>query len=130
MTTAAFVSYFNKNNQNHPVRPSREQIFLMPFCILFKKHSCLTKSVNKQINAYITSGLLQIWIRQYKELRYLNLKPEYHRSGNRPLEMAQLEGTFTYCLCLLGFSCIVFMCEILSKKMYVFRGVIEFLIYE
>lgn len=63
------------------------------------------------------------------EERYLVLEPEYHSFGNRPLKFKQLEGAFTLCLYLLGFSCIVFICEILSKKIYVFRIVIEFLIY-
>lgn len=127
LSTEAVISYFNRYHKNETVRASRERLFLLPLCILFKKHSCLTENVNDQINIYKSSGLLQNWINKYLQARYLILKPDYHRMGNQPLDMAQLFGIFMLGFILLTLSCVVFFFEILSKHFKLVQSVLEFL---
>lgn len=127
--TEASVSYYNKMNPRKAVALTN-QMYLVPFSMFFKKHSCLTAEVNSQINAYTSSGLLQNWINRFMDKKYFN----YLQSNQRDREHTQLNldqlwgavqlclGSFCMCIC-------IFAMEIASIRYRWIKHVMDFFTY-
>lgn len=128
LSTEAGVAYYNKMNRNKSVLSSVEQLFLVPFSIFFKKHSCLISSVNQQINDYTSSGLLQSWVSHYIDSRFLSKKTDEDTSPKK-LAINQLIGAFQLCIFVYGLSICIFLLEVIAPHIECVRLMLDFFTY-
>lgn len=129
LSTEASVAYYNKMNRNKTVPSSLQKLFLVPFSIFFKKHSCLTASVNEQINDYTSSGLLQTWVSQFIDPRFLSKKTDQQDASPNKLAINQLVGAFQLCIFVYGLSIFIFVLEIIAPHIECVRFMLDFFTY-
>lgn len=99
------------------VSSTKDRMFLLPFCIFFRKHSCLNAPITKQIDRYTSSGLLQYWTSQYFQKRFVKVKIDTSDSQQpQRLNVKQLLGGFIISCFLLIVAILVFFVELLSTK--------------
>ena len=123
------ISYFNINNfrSGRMILPS-EVIFLVPFSMYFRKHSCLVASANRQINDYTSSGLLLNWVHKYVDEKFLSIKKMGLKKivEHRPLELDQLRGSLML-IFLVDRACLLFIMEIMSPQYMLLKNILNFL---
>lgn len=129
LSTEAGIAYYNKMHKNKTVLSTVEQLFLVPFSIFFKKHSCLTAPVNEQINDYTSSGLLHNWVSHFIDPRYLSKKTDQQDASPKRLAVNQLIGAFQLCIFMYGFSIFIFFLEIISSHIECVRLMLDFFTY-
>lgn len=145
LTTEASVAYYNMKhitNNKIVVRPTLDRVLLMvnkgtfkgilisqkwfqPMCIYFRKHSCLTDAFDEQINIYTDSGLMDNWVSQFSQKKYVRFTSTENQRSHQKLQLLQLEGTFRLCLCMTCITIFIFFLELLSKKILIIRKLIE-----
>lgn len=128
LSTEAGVAYYNKMNKNKTILTS-EQLFLVPFSIFFKKHSCLIQSVNEQINDYTSSGLMHNWVSHFIDSRFLSKKTEQQDASPNKLAVNQLTGAFQLCIFVYFLSILIFFLEILAIRIKCVRFMLDFFTY-
>lgn len=129
LSTEAGVAYYNKMNRNKTVLSTVEQLFLVPFSIFFKKHSCLIASVNDQINDYTSSGLLQNWVSHFIDPRFLSKKTDQQDVIPKRLAINQLIGAFQLCILLYFLSTFIFFLEICASRIECLQYMLDFFTY-
>lgn len=85
-------------------------------CIYFRKHSCLTDAFNEQINLYINSGLMNNWVSQFSQRKYLEISTTHNQRNHKALEVSQFSGTFLLCFSMISITVVIFALELLSQK--------------
>lgn len=99
------------------VSATKDRMFLLPFCIFFRKHSCLNAPITERIDRYTSSGLLHYWTSQYFQKRFVKVKTDRSDSLQpQHLNLKQLYGVFIISCFLLFFAILVFLVELLSTK--------------
>lgn len=116
LTQQASVAYYNYRNTNATVIPSRQVLFVTPFNIFFRKHSCLTRAINNEINKYLSSGILFHWVRRFFDRKYLLEAAKAPPSQHTPLGMRNVQGIFSLWFFMLMVSSLVFLLERLSRR--------------
>lgn len=119
LTTDVGISYYNMQHftTTGVVSSTKDRMFLLPFCIFFRKHSCLTEPITNQINRYTNSGLLEHWTSKYFQTRFVKVKAEeFENQQPQRLNIKQLLGGFIISSILLVAAVVVFLFEIMSKK--------------
>lgn len=120
LTTDVGISYYNMKHfkTTGVVSSTKDRMFLLPFCIFFRKHSCLKEPITKLINKYTNSGLLEYWTSQYFQTSFVKVKTEEFEDQQQPqrLNIKQLLGGFIISSILLVVALVVFVFEVLSKK--------------
>lgn len=124
LTTELAASYYNMHHKNRTVLVSREHLFLVPFSVYLRKHSCLLAPINQQINLYIGSGLLKTWLTHYHDERMMRMivNPALQSShdggdgGHRALHMEEVSGVFQICAYMLVFSALVLGMELAAVR--------------
>lgn len=120
LTTDVGISYYNMKHfkTTGVVSSTKDRIFLLPFCIFFRKHSCLNEPITKLINKYTNSGLLEHWTSQYFQTRFVRVKAEdFEDHQPKRLNIKQLLGGFIIGSILLAVAFLVFILEVVSKKL-------------
>lgn len=119
LTTDVGISYYNMKHftTTGVVSSTQDRMFLLPFCIFFRKHSCLNEPITKLINRYTNSGLLEYWTSQYFQPRFVKVKTE-ELDNQQPqrLNIKQLLGGFIISSILLIVALVVFLFEVMSGK--------------
>lgn len=111
--TSQAIDYFNLRNFPKPnILKTKQNIHMMPFCVYFKKHSCLVRPFNHQINLYNSNGLILSWVRQFKKTRLI----KNNQMDPKTLSVNQISGIMTVCGILNAFSIIVFIFELISTS--------------
>lgn len=124
MAISSVVDYFNlKNFPNPKILKTKQYIQLMPFCMYFRKHSCLVRPFNEQISLLASSGLIVSWDRTFKTPHY---SKNVHMEPN-VLSINQITGLITVCTLFIALSIIVFSFEMMSTKHETIRTVFDFL---
>lgn len=123
-TISQSVDYFNMLNFPKPgVLKTKQKIQVMPICMYYRKHSCLVKPFNEQINSYWSSGLIVFWARAFK-------RPRLSKNNNpiepKTLSLDQISGLMTVCGFLYAISLIVFIFELISTSHEAVRNVFDF----
>lgn len=119
LTTDVGISYYNMRHfkTTGVVSSTKDRMFLLPFCVFFRKQSCLTKPVTKLINRYTNSGLLEHWTSQYFQTNFVKVKVErFDDQQPQRLNMKQLLGGFIISSVLFMVAFVVFLFEIFSTK--------------
>lgn len=111
--TSQAIDYFNLWNFPKPnILKTKQNIHMMPFCVYFKKHSCLVRPFNHQINLYNSNGLILSWVRQFKKTRLI----KNNQMDPKTLAVNQISGIMTVCGILNAFSIIMFIFELISTS--------------
>lgn len=126
MVISQIVDYFNF--QHFPrinILKTKQYEQLMPFCMYFKKHSCLLHSFNEQINLMSSSGLIASWARHY-------VRPPYKNDQMEPkaVNLDQIVGVIIVCICLITISLIVFILEVISTSHGTIKSVLDFFTFK
>lgn len=112
------------------VSSTKDRMFLLPFCIFFRKHSCLNAPITTLINRYTSSGLLDHWTSKYFQERFVKVKTNQVDSQQpQRLNMKQLIGGFIISSLLLVVAVLVFLVELMSKKIVFLRKIFTMLSY-
>lgn len=120
------VVYLNTVNfKNFSYEICKEYLMTFQYGIYFRKHSYLTKSINKKIGDFQSSGLFQMWERASMDYKYLFKPPA--KKEPRKLNISQLLGGFE--ILILGFitGFLILILEIISFKIAVLRKFFEFI---
>lgn len=113
MTIKQIVDYYNVENfPKINILRTKDYVQLMPLCIYYRKHSCLVRPFNAQINAYVSSGLVDMWAGKFEKPYFLKLGDR--RSEPKPLSIDQITGPIAVCTICIAISVIVFILELLS----------------
>lgn len=124
LTTDVGISYYNMKHfkTTGVVSSTKDRMFLLPFCIFFRKHSCLNEPITRLINQYTNSGLLDQWTNQYFQTRFVKVKAEeFEDQQPKRLNIRQLLGGFIISSVLLVVALVVFLFEIMSAKCAVLK---------
>lgn len=120
------INYINVVNYAHAnVFKTKEYIRTVPFCLYYKKYSCLVEPFNEQITAYTSSGLINFWIKKFRKSREEKTAP----NRRKPVSMIQINGIIILCSYLIIFSLIVFVLELLSIKFELIKIFLDFLAF-
>lgn len=156
LTTEAAVSYYNMKHSTNDkifIRPTVDRILLMvgsreiikkknffgktktflwfsfqPMCIYFRKHSCLTDAFDEQINLYTDSGLMNNWVSQFSQKKYLRFHSTIdNQRSHQKLQLTQFGGTFLLCSGMIFATTLVFLLELFSKRISIIRKIMDIL---
>ncbi|XP_037040010.1 uncharacterized protein LOC119077005 isoform X3 [Bradysia coprophila] len=128
ITTEASVAYYNKKhvaNNSYFVRSTKDRVLLMPMCIYFRKHSCLTDAFDEQIKLYTDSGLINNWVSQFSQKKYLQFQSTSNQRSHQKLKLSQFSGTFGLCFGMICVTILTFCFELLSQRFLVIRKFVE-----
>lgn len=120
------VDYFNAvNDEKVNILKTKQYIQVLPFCIYFRKYSCLIESFNDQITAFISGGLFNFWATQFV-LTSTNRKKD--EKGPQPISVDQIAGVILVGGYLIAVSVIIFVLELMSRKYATVKKGLDFLI--
>lgn len=85
-----YQNQFNLKNYSHNV--CKEQIMMIHVTMFFQKNSYLKEAFDRKIKALKPNGLINHWISQYMDYKYLQVKQV--ESGPEKLNLQQLLGAF------------------------------------
>lgn len=126
LTVAQMLDYFTLIKfPNFNVLKTKQYIKLTPICMCFRKHSCLLKTFNNNINALISGGLIDFWASKYRPR--FPIKPG--RTEPKPLSLDQISGIFKVCAYLMFLSVILFILELFSPDYESIKILIDFLTF-
>lgn len=117
LTTELTASYYNMRHKRRTVMISRERLFVVPFSIYLRKHSCLTPPINEQLNRYMVSGLLKNWLSNYYDESVMRITVDPGMQTDfQPLHLSQVAGAFQICGYMLVVSVTVLGLELLALR--------------
>lgn len=123
MAISQVIDYFNMGNFPHVnILKTKQYVQLMPFCMFYRKHSCLLRPFNEQINLYSSSGLIDSWARGFKKPHYFKNSPMEPKA----LSFNQINGLIAVCILFIAFSIIVFILELMSTSHEVIKSMLDF----
>ncbi|XP_059619125.1 uncharacterized protein LOC132263398 [Phlebotomus argentipes] len=127
VTPALNIAYLNEKHSNEHVqyRRAKEQVVTLYYCIFLRKYSYLMKPFDKELWKYVESGLINRWTSIFYNIKYL--KEVERKSGLKPLTLDQLSGIFAAYAILLSLSFVVFLLEMLSRKLRFLAQLFNFL---
>lgn len=118
------VEYFNiVNSRKVKILKTKDYIRLLPFCMYFRKHSCLMKPFNRQISAYTSSGLINFWASAFRKSAH----SKSDKKEPKPMSLHQVVGVIIVCSFLIAVSLIIFTLELLSTKFQAIKSSLDFL---
>lgn len=120
------VDYFNAlNKRKVKILKTKEYIRLLPFCMYYRKHSCLIQPFDQEILAFTSSGLIDLWAKKFRK----SLQNKSDKNEPKPLSLKQIVGVIIMCSYLFAASLIIFILELLSTKFEAIKCVIDFLMF-
>lgn len=126
MTISSVVDYFNLLNfPQIQILKTKQSVQAMPVCMYFRKHSCLEKPFNHEINKFSSGGLIQQWARTFKN-RLLKID----KTEPKALSINQIAGVMTICYCLMATSVMVFIFELMSNCHESIKLLMDFLTFK
>lgn len=127
MTISQAVNFFNlKNFPNISILSSKQYVQMMPFCMYYRKYSCLLKPFDDQLNLFSSNGLIAIWERNFK----ITFLMKVGQKGPKPLSLDQITGVIIVGICLITASLIVFIFELMSTRHEAIKSFLDFLTYK
>lgn len=131
MTISQVVDYFNfKHFPKFKILKTKEYIKQLPFCIYYRKHSCLLEAFDRQIRAYTSGGLINYWADSFLKLHHLQNNNDGSEMEAKALKLNQFSGIVTICGCLIIVSVILFIFEFLSESNALVKTILDFLTYD
>lgn len=94
------------------------RIGIYPLVMYLSKHSCLTKEINEKIEYVVTSGLIEKWTAEYKEISNFD---RLDKKIPRTLNITHLTGVFQLYALFLIVASIIFILEIVAANGLVFH---------
>lgn len=126
LTNSLRVDYFNfVNRRKVKILKTKEYIRLLPFCMYFRRHSCLIKPFDKQIAAYTSSGLIDFWANKFRR----SITNKSDRKEPKPMSLHQIAGVLIMCSYLIAVSLIVFFLEVSSMRFETIKTFLDFLMF-
>lgn len=128
MAISQVVDYFNfLNFPKVNILKTKDYVQQLSFCIYFKKHSCLLKPFNNQIEVYRSSGLIDFWAKSFLKVHQLKNQNEHVYIQTKPLALSQFGGVITICAYFTGASVILFIFELMSNRQKGIKKILDFL---
>lgn len=122
------IGYFNLESSSI-IKGTKDRLFLMPVVIYFRKNFFLRTIVNTELKHYFEFGLIQKWKNDYvRDTSDTNAKTDRSRA-QKSLEMHSLIGVFQLSGYLILFSILIFLMELFSRRVRLFKIFIEFFTY-
>lgn len=93
ITTYDEIVYQNQINlNNYSLHVCKEQVMMVHVTMFFQKNSYLKEAIDQKIQALKPNGLINYWISQYMDYKYLQM--EQKENGPEKLNLQQLMGAF------------------------------------
>lgn len=140
ITTDVYAGYYNmKHRRNRSVVITHERLFAVQYSIFFRKHSCLTETINEQVQKYYAHGLLSNWVSLYFNMRLARMGNDKKAAaaaatsnsggsgGRKALRVEQVMGAFQIGAYMMGFSGMVLALEVMSARCDMLRRLFEWL---
>lgn len=126
MVISQIVDFFNVQHfPNIKILKTKQYVQLMPFSMFFRKHSCLLKPFNDQINLFSSSGLIAAWAKHYEKSAFKSDSME-----PKALSIDQISGVITVCICLIAASLILFILELMSTSHEAVQFILDFFTFK
>lgn len=107
--------YYNYLHPNDRILQCKEIIRMVSYVIYLRKHSCLTKPMNRQIHMLSSSGLITAWNSNFK--KHSAHKPQSSSQiGPKRLSVDQVKGLMTICMISYAAGVVIFVLELLSSR--------------
>jgi hypothetical protein len=127
ISSVLHVAYRNKMNlSNEKLHIAAEMFLTQQIAMFFPKTSCLIQVFDTVIIDIVSSGLIDIWANNI-------VPPVYRRSHDvegtkepQKLTLYQLRGAYKLYGGAIGVSAIVFLLELLSKRVRLIRKLIDY----
>lgn len=128
MIISQVVDYFNlKNFPNANILKTKDIVQSMPFCIYYRKNSCLTRPINQQLIQFQSGGLIQSWSKKFQKPPYLKDKSHMEPTA---LSFDQISGLVTVCIVATVISIMVFILELMSTSHESIKILLDFLTFK
>lgn len=112
------VLYLNKlNHKSFTYVICREHFLLNPITVYFRKSFYLTDDVNELISMLHANGLIDHWISDYADSKYLMFSQHSSKQEPERLSINHLKGIFIVWLVGISIASFTFLIEILSSKL-------------
>lgn len=112
VTSLDYIGYHNLQHfKTGTIRPSRSRIFLLPLSMFMQKHSYFESIINRQIERFSSSGLIEKWSSVYRETAR-----KQQRQPPKKLKFIEISGAYELCIGLYGVSTMLFIGEKIAVK--------------
>ncbi|XP_035911641.1 uncharacterized protein LOC118511793 [Anopheles stephensi] len=107
------VTFLNRNltREGQLLRISRDRVYVAKLAIYTQRTSPLLGPLNKMLEIFVSSGLLNRWAGQYHQLQFL--ADPYRYRGRQQIALTDMVGAFIILLIGLGISSVVFIAELM-----------------
>uniref|UniRef100_A0A182MWH2 Putative ionotropic receptor ligand binding domain-containing protein n=1 Tax=Anopheles culicifacies TaxID=139723 RepID=A0A182MWH2_9DIPT len=107
------VTFLNRNitREGKLLRITRRRVYVSKLAIYTQRSSPLLGSLNKLLEIFVSSGLLNRWASEYHQLQFL--ADPYQYRGRQQIFLADILGPFIILLIGLGLSSVAFVAELL-----------------
>lgn len=127
--SSTVIDYYNRQHRRDGfhVHRSRRRIMLVPIAFYMQRMSCLEEPINVLINLVVTSGIIDSWARAL----HTPLTAGRHEDDQlepQKLNMHQLLGTFWICAFMLSVAKLVFLMELIGRRVPLIGGIFEYLL--
>jgi hypothetical protein len=110
------VIYRNKKTyEKFVLKICKEQLMTVNIVMFFPKNSYLRDTFNIKLNELLTAGIVQFWVQNFIDIRFLNAKTKSDEP--RTLTLEKLSGVFKIWMIGIGASILIFLLEILNVKL-------------
>ena len=101
--------------ENKRFKICRDELLVMPVVIYMRSNFYLTEMIDHKIEALVAAGLVELWQMQDIDIRFLQFKePNYPKA----IKFRHLMGSFYILFMGLFISFLVFLYELIKKKIY------------
>uniref|UniRef100_A0A182SYR3 Putative ionotropic receptor ligand binding domain-containing protein n=1 Tax=Anopheles maculatus TaxID=74869 RepID=A0A182SYR3_9DIPT len=106
------VTFLNRNftREGQLLRISRDRVYVAKLAIYTQRSSPLLGPLNKMLEIFVSSGLLNRWAGQYHQLQFL--ADPYQYRGRQQIALTDMVGAFVILLVGLGLSSVAFVAEL------------------
>lgn len=126
LTTAQIINYYNLQNFPKPaILKTKEYVQMITFTIYFQKYSCLLRTFDRNIAAFVTNGLIHYWDEQFTKIIDQIEDPE-----PKQLNIDQIAGVIEICAVLYALSVLVFIMEIMASHHEAIKKIIDFFTFK
>lgn len=115
LSTKGHVAYRNKLKKQKELITD-DNIFILSLAIFVRKSSYLLHTVNNEIQLYLANGLMDRWVTEYIQEKYVGSTTRSSVKELKKLTNSELLGGYEICAVLYLYSIFIAFLEILSKR--------------
>lgn len=125
LSTMGHVSYKNKMTKQR-ILTTDDYIFIISLAIFARKSSYLMHTINMEIQTYLANGLIDRWVTEYIEEKYVNQRNSLSIIKEpKKLTNSELIGGYEICAVFYIYSILIGILEILSRRFKLIRSFMD-----